>query len=174
MSYREIIKKLQAVSTYRGHLHGPAHWLRVERFGRELAILSQLNELESRCVEVFALTHDLGRLDDGSDKQHPVSGSELFINNSSGFFPDLSHEQIDIIHLAILHHSDGLTAGEAYESGLLSSIDYEEKALITIMGCCWDADRLDLLRLCMDINSNYMSTLYWGDVLPLARSLNNF
>lgn len=172
MSYREIIKKLQALTTYRGQLHGPAHWTRVQRFGRELATLCQLNEWESRCIEVFALTHDLGRIDDGRDKQHPIAGNELFISNSTNLFPDLDYQQIEIIRTAVLHHSDGITAGKAFELGIFDHINHDEEAIIEMMGCCWDADRLDLLRLYMDPDPKYMSTFYWRDVLPLAIKLN--
>lgn len=165
---RDLIRKLEKLSSYRGTLHGPEHWIRVRQFGLELASLNHLNEWEAQCVEIFSLVHDLGRIDDGRDKDHPLLGAKIFVESACEYFPDLDGTQIKIIELAVKHHADGITSGEASNLGMFSDIEYDDEDVVTIVGCCWDADRLDLLRLWIQPKRKYMSTMNYETVLPYA------
>lgn len=88
-------------------------------------------------------------------------------------FTDIADEILEIVKIAIHHHSDGMNAEEAlYEYPLIDKTAWSRESLLNTLGCCWDADRLDLLRLGIIPRETKMSTPYWHDVLPLAAKLN--
>ena len=49
---------------------------------------------------------------------------------------------------------------------------WSRESVLNVIGCCWDADRLNLLRLGIIPDESKMSTPYWMDVLPFAAKLN--
>jgi hypothetical protein len=61
-----------------------------------------------------------------------------------------------------------MTATEALGSGEIDLSPEPRRALIACVGSCWDADRLDLLRLGMMPHPDRMSTAHWESVLPQA------
>lgn len=87
-------------------------------------------------------------------------------------FCDLDDAQRQLVSTAIRYHSSGLRADEAYYRGLLEIKGWSEDALIDTVGCCFDADRLDLLRLRVQPRERFMSTDYWTDMLPYAQRLH--
>jgi len=84
----------------------------------------------------------------------------------------MSNPQVELVRTAIRRHSDRLTAEAAWYQGLFDSLGRKEDKVITVVGCCWDADRLDLLRLGTRTQAEFMSTEYWHKVLPLAEKLH--
>ena len=169
---RELIDQLRRFTHFDSKLHGPAHWVRVHRFGLLLADGLNLGDRQARCVEVFAWTHDLARLDDGGGNQHAVDGAVHAFAVMDALFPDLGSDQRTLLSKAIRFHSDGVTADEAHFQGLLDLDEWTEDEVIDTVGACWDADRLDLLRLGIAPNQRYMSTDCWRDVLPYSRKLH--
>lgn len=168
----EFIDELRQFTYIDSRLHGPAHWVRVHRFGTMLANSLNLSEREARCVEVFSFTHDLARIDDGGGNQHAIDGAIHAFKVMDAIFPDLDEAQQQLISAAIRYHSDGLRADEAYYRGFIEINEWSEDVLINTVGCCFDADRLDLLRLGVEPHERYMSTGYWADVLSYARRLH--
>ncbi|KPK51654.1 MAG: hypothetical protein AMS22_10545 [Thiotrichales bacterium SG8_50] len=168
-----IIKRLMPFAGHpRSRIHGPAHWARVHRFGQALSEHLDLSRDGTQCVAVFAWTHDLARIDDGGGNQHAHDGASLLDPAWATVFPDLSVEQVELVRTAVRYHSDGLTAEAAYYHGYFDHLGHDDDEVIAIIGCCWDADRLDLLRLGAQPKTRYMSTDGWRKVLPLAERLH--
>ncbi len=170
MSLRPLVSKLRPLALMESRLHGVAHWARVHRYGQQLARRMGLHPQLRECVAVFAWTHDLARFDDSGGREHALAGARYLDKVVPAAFPHLSPSQIKLIRAAIYYHSHGCAADEARHQGWFGEVRGEE--IIKAIGCCWDADRLDLLRLGIEPDPNRMSTPYWDELLPLARRLN--
>jgi len=105
-------------------LHGVSHWGRVLSVGRRIA---DLNGADPAVVEYFAVFHDSRRMNEGVDYGHGARGAELAEAFRSRL--RLSDDQLATLMHACRHHTDGTTEGDP------------------TVRTCWDADRLDLLRV---------------------------
>jgi uncharacterized protein len=119
-------------------IHGPHHWLRVLENGRRLAALTP--GADPAVVELFALLHDSRRLDDGGDRGHG--------ERAAAFVQAVAAE--------------GLFALEAARAERLARAcarhEYGEVSAEPTIGCCWDADRLELSRLNRRPRARLLST----------------
>jgi hypothetical protein len=79
-------------------------------------------------------------------------------------FGALSPDQTETLRAAIRYHSDGMTARQAFDAGLLPQAAWEPELLVATVGCCWDADRLDLPRVGILPEASLMSTASWRGV----------
>ena len=112
-------------------IHGPRHWATVERNGLYLA---EFTGASPTLVSLFSLFHDSCRLDDGYDPEHGPRAAEYVFSLRS--------------ELSVLVPDDGdfqllLEACEGH-----THITHHENPLI---GTCWDADRLDLGRVNVEL-----------------------
>ena len=165
---KALVDHLRALARIDSTIHGPAHWARVVQFGTRLARIIPLSREETFCVQLFGWTHDLARLDDGMDPQHGPAGARYLAEVIETTGLEVPEGGAEVVARAIRHHSDGVTAGEAARLGWLEGLPWErERALLTI-GACWDADRLDLLRLGMEPLAHKMSTPGWAEVAAYA------
>jgi uncharacterized protein len=117
-------------------IHGRAHWDRVRENGLRLA---QRTGAESAVVVLFAVLHDSKRLDDGLDLHHGKRAAE-FVKSLRGTMITLADEYFEHLVYACEFHTDGLTEGN-----------------ITVQ-TCWDADRLDLGRIGIRPDPQYLCT----------------
>jgi uncharacterized protein len=117
-------------------IHGEAHWARVHQNGLRLA---ERTGADVEIVELFAYLHDCRRLDDGWDSEHGRRAAE-FIKGLDASLLALSEEKLDLLVYACAHHSEGQTEAE-----------------VTIQ-TCWDADRLDLGRIRIRPDPQYLCT----------------
>ncbi len=106
-------------------IHGVSHWGRVLETGMRLAKNSGANV---RVLQLFALFHDSRRMNDGSDPDHGMRGAALAGEMQGSLFT-LPSNELYLLQDACSRHTLG-----------------QVKADITIQ-TCWDADRLDLLRI---------------------------
>jgi len=123
-------------------VHGPAHWRRVERNALVLATRTQA------CVEVvrlFALFHDCQRINEGWDPQHGKRGAD-FAATLRGEAFELPDDQFELLTHACIWHTD------------------EHRSEDPTIGTCWDADRLDLGRVGMIPDANFMSTEFGAEI----------
>jgi uncharacterized protein len=118
---------LQGYQLPPGGVHGPGHWLRVLRNGRELAARTPGANL--RVVEHFALLHDCRRVNETTDPEHGQRAAEyaFTIGLGLGFYLDAA----ELMQLAV--------ACARHELGEVTDDP--------TVGACWDADRLELARL---------------------------
>lgn len=105
--------------------HGVPHWGRVLENGRRL---SETTGAQREIVELFAVFHDSGRINEGFDDGHGRRGSEL-AKELRGVAYELDDEAFGLLIKACDLHTEGYLDGD-----------------ITLR-TCWDADRLDLGRV---------------------------
>ena len=117
-------------------IHGTKHWRRVERNGIRLA---KSTGADIVVVRLFALFHDSCRWDDGTDPDHGARAAE-YASELRGVLFDLPEDAFLRLHEACVWHTDGLRHDDP------------------TIGACWDADRLDLGRVGISPEPEYMST----------------
>jgi len=117
----------------RSDVHGPGHWEQVALNGLYVAS-STCADL--RVVLAFALLHDAFRSSDGTDGEHGARAADWALENAE----HLENVSVDLLCTALRDHTTGKT-----------SID-------PTIGACWDADRLDLVRLGVSPRPELMST----------------
>ncbi len=120
----------RALAGYRlplGGIHGPGHWLRVLENGRTLASLTP--GADPALVELFALLHDCRRHDEGSDRGHGERAATLVRQLAAEGLLGLAPARAELLADACARHEHGEVSGDP------------------TLGCCWDADRLELSRL---------------------------
>lgn len=117
--------------------HGPNHWMRVKRNGLELAEKTGANKL---VVELFAIFHDSCRVNDNHDKGHGKRGAKLAKKlHKMGYVP-CSKDELDLL----IRSCDRHTGGENPDDVTIAT--------------CWDADRLDLPRVGIEVNPDLLCT----------------
>ena len=122
-------------------IHGPTHWQRVERNG--LVLADSLPNVDRDVVRLFALFHDAKRINEGHDPGHGERGAlyaaSLIGKEFGGVAFSLESHQLEwlveacSLHTDQLHHSNDT------------------------IGCCFDADRLDLPRVAIQTESKYLN-----------------
>jgi uncharacterized protein len=119
-------------------IHGPGHWRRVRANGLALAALTE--GADAAVVELFALLHDSRRLNDNHDPEHGPRAAALARHLAATTLLPLDTARLDLLAEACARHTDGdITSDPA-------------------IGCCWDADRLELARLDIPPDARYLST----------------
>ncbi|MHB9032021.1 MAG: HD domain-containing protein [Anaerolineae bacterium] len=132
-------------------VHGVSHWARVLENGLRVAAA---NGADQRVVTLFALFHDACRENEGRDHGHGRRGGELARSILAGDLP-LADGRLELLLEACARHTDGLTSAEP------------------TLQACWDADRLDLLRVGIQPRPQLLSSqaarelLVWAN--PRAR-----
>ena len=106
-------------------IHGVHHWARVLENGRKVA---RLAGADMDVVELFAIFHDARRVNESWDHGHGRRGAEL-AHELRGTYFELDDERFSLLEYACQEHTSGLTQAD-----------------VSIQAC-WDADRLDLLRV---------------------------
>jgi len=140
--------------------HGISHWARVLENGLRLA---RETGAVVQVVELFAIFHDSQRINESYDTNHGLRGAE-YATTLRGRLFNLPDEHFDLLYAACAHHTDGLTTGD-----------------IT-MQTCWDADRLDLGRVCIEPDPKWLCTdaaknpqvIAWGNQRSQARTIPAF
>lgn len=124
-------------------IHGAPHWARVRDYGIKLA---QITGAKPGVVELFAFLHDSKRINEGVDPEHGERAT-AFALSLKGTLIMLPDDDFDLLAYACRHHSRGLLEAD-----------------ITVQ-TCWDADRLDLGRVGIKPNPNYLCTQAAKDVV---------
>lgn len=117
-------------------VHGQDHWRRVERNGLYIAHRTNVDPV---VVTLFARLHDCCRENEDDDLYHGPRAAEL-LRNDDKFRDLLTREQIE----------QAAEAMEVHTSARLVSDP--------TIGACLDADRLDLARLGLAPDLEYLST----------------
>lgn len=108
-----------------GGIHGAPHWGRVMENGRALA---KITGADLDVVELFAIFHDSRRRNESIDRGHGRRGGD-FARELRGLEFDLDENRLALLEFACAEHTAGKTVAD-----------------LTVQ-VCWDADRLDLLRV---------------------------
>lgn len=116
--------------------HGVPHWLRVwENTYR----LGNAEGVDSDIFPLFSLFHDSCRHNDGFDPDHGKRGAILVRKLHETLFQLPSYD-LERLCYACEHHT------------------HQTHHPDPIIGICWDADRLDLPRVGIDPDINYMNS----------------
>ena len=116
--------------------HGPNHWGRVRDIGIRLASETGADPV---VVELFALFHDSRRVNENHDPAHGLRGGMLALELLRPL-NIITEDQQRLLFDACRDHTFGMTEADD-----------------TIM-TCWDADRLDLLRVGITPSPRYLCT----------------
>jgi len=117
--------------------HGPDHWHRVRHNGLLLAAITGANV---RVIELFAFFHDSCRETDGWDTTHGPRGADLARETFARGALPASEAELDLLVIACQGHTTERTHADA------------------TIATCWDADRLDLPRVGITVNPDYLCT----------------
>jgi uncharacterized protein len=128
LALEPLLTAVRARSTGIGsHIHGEQHWRTVCANGLWLA--EPLDGADTFVIFLFALLHDSMRLNDSVDPQHgpraAAFATELHGEGLLGTTP----AQLESLRFACFEHTNGLVSKDP------------------TVGCCWDADRIDLPRV---------------------------
>jgi uncharacterized protein len=172
-SAAQILRAVHPFARFRSTLHGPAHWARVHRFAKALLKREQVPVEAETCVLLFAWLHDLAREDDEGTRTHAVDGAAQLDRILPAIGEPLSADQRETVRGAIQYHSDGMVAPEAVAAGLFERVAWPPELVARTVGCCWDADRLDLPRVGIAPDPALMSTSSWRDVQVLSARIHH-
>jgi uncharacterized protein len=118
--------------------HGPSHWFKVEANGIHIA--SRVPSCDLDVVRAFAVLHDCKRTNEDDDPKHgPRAAAFCRRLHRDGDLP-FSKSQLDALVHACTHHTRGTTSTDP------------------TIGACWDADRLDLIRVGIVPAQKFFST----------------
>ena len=119
-------------------LHGPDHWRRVAKNGEEL--LKTTPGADGHVVRLFSALHDAMRLSDGHDLEHGRRAAVLAERLRAESVFEATDEQLRLLTKACEEHTLGETTADP------------------TVGCCFDADRLDLPRCGITPDPSLLST----------------
>lgn len=135
-----VLRESHTLNVLQSRVHGLDHWFRVWK-NAQLLIESEPG-VDLEVVALFALFHDSMRVNDHDDPKHGLHGYKLwerfFHHRDHGRL--MSHRQREILFEACVDHNIGATSTDP------------------TIGVCWDADRLDLHRVGIWPDAQYMST----------------
>lgn len=117
-------------------IHGAAHWARVSRYARYLA---QGTDADTEVISLFALLHDSCRESEQGDPDHGARAARLAREMNGHLYLITSAQERHLL-MALESHSGGRLSKD-----------------ITVQ-ICWDADRLDLGRLGLEVRPEKLST----------------
>lgn len=126
--WRDLLAEARADAPLAGDaMHGEPHWRGVAWAG--LRIREFRPELSARFLLAFAILHDCRRVDDGWDRDHGPRAARLAARSGT-LLRLVGAEGRDLVAEACRLHDHGLTCPET-----------------PVIGACWDADRVNLIRL---------------------------
>ena len=136
MNTENLLNRLKNDSRlYSSMIHGIGHWRTVERNG---LYLSEFSRADTEVVIWFAYLHDCMRENDNIDKMHGSRGAEYVKANRD--LLGLDDARLDLLCEACAGHTN-----------------IKIHADVTVQ-TCWDADRLDIGRVGITPNSEFLQT----------------
>jgi uncharacterized protein len=134
---KSVLKKIvDEFYIKQSYIHGTPHWSRVFYYGHYLA---ELTGMDKENAAFFSIFHDSKRFNDDVDLEHGKRGAEFF--RTFDKIITLKPEQKDIIYEACRVHNT-LKQSDSLE-----------------VGVCLDADRLDLWRVGIIPENEYLHTI---------------
>lgn len=136
-------------------IHGVNHWLRVLTNG---LIIADAGEKVHRDVLIaFAFVHDAFRTTDDYD---PLHGSRAYdaLHDYLNKNLNLDDHKIQLLAFACKYHSEGYNANNINFDSFPEEVTIRNTTDANTIGACWDADRLDLLRVGVFPDEMYLTT----------------
>lgn len=117
-------------------VHGLSHWKRVERNG--LMLLTP--EVNPKVVRLFAYLHDKCRINNYWDEEHGKRSAKMLYKIKDTLLKDLTDDEFKMLYNACYFHT------------------IKQKTGNPTVDACFDADRLDLVRVGIMPAPNRMAT----------------
>ena len=117
-------------------IHGLNHWHRVYNNGM---LVGKAENAHLRIVGLFAFLHDCKRENENIDPDHGLRAAD-FIKTLDLDILRISQAERETLCYACIYHNKGKISDDP------------------TIGTCWDADRLDLMRVSIYPDSDYLST----------------
>ncbi len=117
-------------------IHGFFHWARVIENGLTLC---DLNNANKNIIIAFGIFHDCKRENDDEDPEHGYRGGQILREYSK--FINLTEEEIEKAAIACEDHT------------------HEQNHNDLDIATCWDSDRLDLFRVGIYPEEEYLNTI---------------
>ncbi len=117
-------------------IHGVYHWARVLENGTRIA---EATGADTELVQLFSIFHDCRRVNEGTDPGHGRRGAN-FAATLRGGLVQLEPSRFELLHYACTDHTEGLTEADP------------------TVQACWDADRLDLGRVGIELDPDLLCT----------------
>ena len=130
------VKQFSADGWALGVCHGVSHWERVERNGLLLAT----EQVNTTVVRLFAYLHDKWRMDNWEDLEHGKRAAENLPALRDTLLAGITDEELELLRKACEQHTVCHRTGNP-------TID-----------ACFDADRLDLMRVGIIPDPDKMAT----------------
>ena len=131
-------------------VHGVAHWDRVAKNADSL----RTGDVDILVVKVFSYLHDIERVNDNGDPEHGTRAAQL----------------VDNIRHTLLDFLDDVEIRQLKEACALHTTTWRTED--ATVNACFDADRLDLLRVGITPDPGMMATLA-GRILAEKMRLDN-
>ena len=152
-------------SLYRKGIHGVEHAKRVLLLEQELASLEHLSEDQLEIIELCAIFHDIGRINDFEDYSH----GELSIQKLQQYnFFGLEQQHRRKVEYIIKNHC--ITDQIAYNNVLEYGFEDSDTA-IYMLKYFKDCDNLDRFRI-FDFDESYLRLENSHHLIELAKKLN--
>ena len=129
-------------------VHGVSHWARVRVNGLRLALH---NGADTRVVEYFAFLHDACRENEGRDPAHGARAA-AFAHVLRRTHLAIDDAAFDLLIMALEGHTHG--------------VRHDNLTVCT----CWDADRLDLPRVLIEVDPQRLCTHEARDPAVIGRA----
>lgn len=142
---REFVYAQRSIGEH--SVHGSEHWAHVEFNG---LLLAKMNGADEDVVRLFALFHDSRRVNDWYDEKHGPNGAAL-ARKMRGTLFQLDDARFDWLYRACAEHTTAQSTG------------------IVTVDTCFDADRLDLVRIGIMPDPVRMATPEGAAIARLAR-----
>ena len=137
---KDLLKQIQLdTSIWKSEIHGIVHWQRVKENG---LMLGEVTGADVDIVSYFAFLHDCQRWNEDDDPEHGPRAA-VYANNNRNLI-DLNDDQFQKLLKACQDHTYAMPSHH-------ESID-------ATIATCWDADRLDIGRVGLDVDSQYLFT----------------
>ena len=137
---QKILQRIKRdTSIWKSVIHGISHWERVEENG---LMLSEMTGADKMVVRYFAYIHDCQRWNEDDDPEHGPRAAVYARKNRN--LIDLNDDQFQKLLKACKDHTYAMPSHH-------ESID-------ATLATCWDADRLDIGRVGLDVDSQYLFT----------------
>lgn len=135
-----VLRESHTLNVLQSRDHGLDHWWRVWKNAKMLAASEPDSDLE--VAALFALFHDSMRVNDGEDPRHGLHGYKLWER------------------FCAMKHLGQYMSARQRETLMEACVDHNLGSTTTdpTIGVCWDADRLDLPRVGIWPDGQYMST----------------
>ena len=158
--YSKYLSDVTVANIIQGGLkgvHGLEHWSRVADMGVQLA---DSEGVSSVVPLLFGLYHDCMRVSDFNDKDHGGRAAKKVLEDYTSGELSVTNEEFLALVYACMYHTNGLL-----------EVDNEDLRQYEVeIKCCWDADRLDLGRVGIEVDPKKLCTESAKAVLKSRKS----